>query len=237
VGVRTVGGVNGQDAYREWAPGADLAPRVACLWSRRSGRAGSVRIVPDGCIDVIWGPDGPFVAGPDTVAHLSVLRPGDEFFGIRFRPGALGGVLGVPAHALRDLRVPLDELPVPRGVTRERLIDAVAARLRETARPDPARAAIVRGLCRGGSVAGVARDLGISERQLHRRCVTAFGYGAKTLQRVMRFRRALRLSRSGVRLADVAVAAGYADQAHLANDVRRLAGVPLTELIDSSLPR
>ena len=60
---------------------------------------------------------------------------------------------------------------------------------------------------------------------------TAFGYGPKTLHQVLRFQRALRLARAGGRLSDVAAVVGYADQAHMARDTRRLAGVPITELL------
>jgi len=231
---RCDGQANGPEsgAYREWTPPGELAGRVSRLWSREAWAPGVARVVPDGCIDLIWGPDGPIVAGPDTKAHLTVLRPQDRYFGIRFRPGALGGLLGVPPHELRDLRVPLEDLPALPGLTREGMIDAVVARLRETPGPDPAGAAIVAALRRGTSVAAVAWELGMSERSLHRRCLRVFGYGPKTLQRVMRFRLALRLARSGVPLAEVAAEAGYADQAHLANDVRRLAGVSLTRLIE-----
>ncbi|SPL97454.1 Transcriptional regulator, AraC family [[Actinomadura] parvosata subsp. kistnae] len=77
----------------------------------------------------------------------------------------------------------------------------------------------------------VAWHLGYSERQLQRRSVHAFGYAPKTLQRIVRFQRALRLARTGVPLAEVAVAAGYTDQAHLANDVKRLSGVQMSRLL------
>lgn len=83
----------------------------------------------------------------------------------------------------------------------------------------------------GASVAAVAESLGYSERQLHRRSLDAFGYGLKTLARVLRMTRALDLARSGHSLASVAVAAGYADQPHLAREVKLLAGVPITELL------
>ncbi|MFD0886505.1 helix-turn-helix domain-containing protein, partial [Streptosporangium algeriense] len=66
---------------------------------------------------------------------------------------------------------------------------------------------------------------------LHRRSLRAFGYGPKTLQRVVRFQRALRLARRGTALAEVALASGYADQSHMANEVRRLAGVSLGGLL------
>ena len=81
------------------------------------------------------------------------------------------------------------------------------------------------------AVREVADAVGLGERQLRRRSLAAFGYGPKTLQRVLRFQRALGLARSGMALADVAQAAGYADQPHLANEVRVLAGVPVRALL------
>lgn len=217
--------------YVEWAPPRALADRIACLWSRDAERDLTALVVPDGCVDLIWGPDGPFVAGPDTVPQPARLAAGDRLTGVRFRPGAVGAVFGVPVEALRDLRVPLADLPAFELRGPGDLVRATALRLRGTPGPDPAAPAIARALRAGGRVAEVAADLGLSERQLHRRCRAAFGYGPKTLQRVLRFQTALRLARAGHPLADVATTAGYADQAHMANDVRRLAGVPLTALL------
>jgi AraC-like DNA-binding protein len=48
---------------------------------------------------------------------------------------------------------------------------------------------------------------------------------------VLRFQRALRLARAGEPLADAAFAAGYADQAHFAHEVRALAGEPVRNLL------
>ncbi|PWR09330.1 AraC family transcriptional regulator, partial [Micromonospora acroterricola] len=74
-------------------------------------------------------------------------------------------------------------------------------------------------------------DVGLAPRVLHRRCQHLFGYGPKTLTRILRMRRALAVARSGVPLAEVAARCGYADQAHLTRDVRDLAGVPPTALL------
>jgi transcriptional regulator GlxA family with amidase domain len=74
---------------------------------------------------------------------------------------------------------------------------------------------------------GLAWQLGISERQLGRRFRVAVGYGPKTLARVLRFQRMLALARAGVSrgdLARLALAAGYADQAHMTVECTRLAG-------------
>jgi AraC-like DNA-binding protein len=159
--------------------------------------------------------------------------------GIRFKPGAAGDVFGVPLHELRDQRVPLSALPAlpiadcaPQPEWRlEAMRSAVVGRLAQSGSPDPETYAIAGALRAGQSVSEVAWDLGLSERQLHRRSVAAFGYAPKTLQRIVRFQRALRLARAGVPLAEVAVTAGYTDQAHLSHDVKRLSGVPMRHLV------
>ncbi|MBG0828642.1 helix-turn-helix transcriptional regulator [Planomonospora sp. ID67723] len=247
--------------YREWAPDPAIAERVACLWASVATSPTTSLVVPDGCVDLIWGPGGLHVAGPDTGPMPVRLSPGDRYAGVRFRPGAVGEVFGVPLDALRDQRVPLSDLGrlpgltvgetaagaaisrrTVRGslvdgvttagtVTAETLQEALAVRLRATPGPDPAASAIAGALRSGRSAGEVAWELGLSERQLHRRCLRAFGYGPKVLQRVVRFQRALRLARRGLTLAEVALASGYADQSHMANEVRRLAGVPMGRLV------
>ncbi|MDP9845943.1 helix-turn-helix transcriptional regulator [Streptosporangium lutulentum] len=246
--------------YREWAPVPKLAGRVVCVWTQEATSAGTQPVVPDGCVDLIWGPEGPQVAGPDTGPMPVLMSPGDRYAGVRFRPGKVGEVFGVPVDALRDLRVPLSELDVLTELTTETLLEtsavrpdragdtrqapamtpesivgamqrALAVRMRATPEPDPAAAAIAAALRTGRSVGEVAWELGLGERQLHRRSLRSFGYGPKMLQRVVRFQRALRLARLGVTPAEVAVASGYADQAHLANEVRRLAGMSLSRLV------
>jgi AraC-like DNA-binding protein len=65
----------------------------------------------------------------------------------------------------------------------------------------------------------------MSERHLRRRCEVAVGYGPKTLDRVLRFQRFRRLREHRVAsLAQLAFESGYADQAHLTREYRRLAG-------------
>ncbi len=220
--------------YREWAPDPAIAGRVALVWTNVATSPTTQLVVPDGCVDLIWGPDGPHVAGPDTGPMSVRMFTGDRYSGVRFRPGAVGEAFGVPVEALRDSRVPLAELGVLPGLTPQTMQEALAVRLRETPAPDPAAPAIAAALRAGGGVGQVAWELGLSERQLHRRSLRSFGYGPKTLQRVVRFQRALRLARKGVAPAEVAVVSGYADQSHLANEVRRLAGVPLGRLLGHS---
>ncbi len=66
---------------------------------------------------------------------------------------------------------------------------------------------------------------------MHRRSLAAFGYGPKTLARILRLGRALDLARAGVPYAETAIRTGYADQPHLAREVKQLTGMPLGELL------
>jgi hypothetical protein len=59
--------------YREQPPPAGLEPWLACVWSR-SG-SGTVRVLPDGCVDLIARADGSvLVAGPYTPSRRSSRR-------------------------------------------------------------------------------------------------------------------------------------------------------------------
>jgi AraC-like DNA-binding protein len=110
----------------------------------------------------------------------------------------------------------------------------VADRLPDAAPPDRLVGAVV-AAGPAASVGGLAARLGVSERQLHRRCTAAVGYGPKVLERILRFRRFLALVESPGwlpgGLAGLAAAAGYADQSHLTRECVRLAGVTPGRLV------
>jgi AraC-like DNA-binding protein len=222
----------------------------ATAWTRTVCGAGAEhRIVPDGCMDLIWQSGTLLVAGPDTRAQLAVSPPHAAYAALRFPPGLAPAVLGLPATDLRDQRVDLTQLWSAADVRRltdacgstfgSCGLDAVVAELEAVAArrlacaggADPWVARLVGWLRAGSTVAAAAERAGLSERQLHRRCLPLFGYGPKTLGRVLRFDRALALARAGESFAEVAVDAGYADQAHLSREVRALAGVPLRALV------
>ncbi|GIG87373.1 AraC family transcriptional regulator [Plantactinospora endophytica] len=219
----------------------------AVVWTvTRTADAGSGRVLPDGCMDLIWSSrSGLLVAGPDTVAQVAAGPAGERYVGLRLPPGVGPAVFGLPAHELRDQRIPLGALwPAPEVAALAervalhdrpgRLLESTAAdRLAAGGGPDPIAAPLAAGLAAGRDVAGAADALGLGARQLHRRSLVLFGYGPKTLARILRMRRALALARSGTPAAEVAVRTGYADQAHLSREVRSLAGVPLRQLVDS----
>lgn len=202
------------------------------------------RVLPDGCTDVMWMGGRLMVAGPDTRATMNEPAT-DPIVGVRFAPGTGPAVFGVAAHELRDARLPLVELwPGPEvreleerlaaGGPAAALLEDVAARHAGAhgGGDGPSRW-VAREIARGAPVSEIARRLGITERHLHRRSLEAFGYGAKTLQRILRLQRALTLVRDGMPAVFAALDAGYADQTHLAHEVRALTGTSLSGLLAS----
>lgn len=199
-------------------------------------------VLPDGCMDLIWSDGALVVAGPDTGSHAAPREPGGIAAGLRFAPGALPGLLGVPAAALRDQRVPLAELHPrlarraesrlgadrpggPRTASDLRSGLVAVALVLPGDGADHAAPRVAARIGRGAGVRATADDLGCTTRTLHRRCLDSFGYGPAMLRRILRFRRATALLHAGTALAEVAAAAGYADQPHLSREVRRFAGV------------
>jgi AraC-like DNA-binding protein len=230
--------------YREHAPAAALALWLQCAWERRGEGEAPVRVVPDGCIDIVWIEGrGTQVVGANTSAFLVRVPAGVRVAGVRMRPGAGAALLGVDAAALRDGRLALEDVwdeagrrlaqRVERGTDPlAALVGALAARAPQIAPPDPlVRAAVARLRDPRARVETLARELDVSARQLRRRFESAVGYGPKRLARVLRLQRALEAARTGEELALAAAAAGYADQAHLAHDCRALAGVSPSALL------
>jgi AraC-like DNA-binding protein len=200
-------------------------------------------VLPDACSDLIWERGvGAHVAGPDTGPARTILRAGTVIVGVRFRPSAGGQVLKTPLSEIVNQRVPLADLladaarrlppTLDPGEAAVRVLDIAGGLLVDGA-PDPAmaRAAV---LLRdpAARAEAVAAEVGLSERQFRRRSQAAAGYGPKTLQRVLRFHRFVRLLDAATAtapppldLAALANRVGYADQAHLTRECSALSGL------------
>ncbi|MBP0460210.1 helix-turn-helix domain-containing protein [Streptomyces montanisoli] len=218
----------------------------AVVWRREAGPGGPRPVLPDGCMDLLWIDGTLLVAGPDTRAHSVGLDLASGCAGVRLPPGAAPALLGVDAHELRDLRVPLADVwqarrarplagrmsaagPSRTGVPEAAALEELALGLAAASpAPDPLMRAVADALGRGATVAATAAEAGLGARRLHRRCLAAFGYGPKTLARILRLRRTLALVDAGIPRAAAAARGGCADQSHLARDMRALTGLTLT---------
>ncbi|GAB3474806.1 helix-turn-helix domain-containing protein [Amycolatopsis cihanbeyliensis] len=226
--------------YHEATPPARLRHAVRCLWW--SAGEGTKPIVPDGCLDLIVAADRVFVAGPDTGPWRSAPGTG-ALHGVRFRPGHAPRVLNVAADELRDQRVTLPDLWGRHGAGITDLLlsrpaalgDVVAEHLTE--RLDPGLDLLVARLTTGvPRVSAALSDLETGERQLRRRFTLAVGYGPATYLRVARLQRAVAAAPTASDLSSLALAAGYADQAHLSRDCRELTGRTPGEFFPSRRP-
>jgi AraC-like DNA-binding protein len=228
---------------REKLPIPDLRRHVDRVWTNELHGPAQLEVVPDGCIDIYWTGSRLQIAGPNTRVVTATITGAANLVGVRFRPGLAVRWLGVPAAELLNTRPPLEDVWGKRRTARlsDKLAhasDATAAaailehslvdRLHRVAPSDPVIDATVAAAAKespspNGFVRALIDEFGWSERTLRRRCHEAFGYGPKTLGRILRFQRFLRfLSNGRAPLSLLAIEAGYADQAHLAREVRRL---------------
>lgn len=196
-------------------------------------------------MDLVWITGlGTLVAGPQSRHTIRPVGAPLLAVGARFRPGVAPQLLRLRASELVDRHVPLDavlpglaarldarlaEAGDPLAVLQQELMRSLA----DLGEPDPVvRAATTLLANTAAGVAEVADRVHVSERQLQRRFAQRVGYGPKTFQRIARFQRAVRqLAREDTRVAGAAAWAGYADQAHLTRETRRLAGLSPRELV------
>jgi methylphosphotriester-DNA--protein-cysteine methyltransferase len=126
--------------YTEVAPGAALAHIVRCYWtiegSVAAGDTVANRVLPDGCMDVLFdlgeamatgsaGRAEPArVIGAMTRAIVVGMRGRVDVVGIRFQPGAAVAYLGVPAPELTAKSVGLSDVRRGTGDLVERALEA-----------------------------------------------------------------------------------------------------------------
>lgn len=231
--------------YQETRPSADLRALVACVWVRVVRVDGVPRrmpIIPDGCADImVWDDAAPLVAGPDATTRWITVRDGTVIAGLRMRPGATRAILGCDASGILDGHALLSDLAPGARRLHERLLPTATLHERQALLEDWVRAALARSAiddrgvlsaCRllmddpGVAIGAIAGRLDWTARRIHRDFRAACGYGPKHFQRIMRVQRAIRAAHAAPapRLADVAHASGYADQAHMNRDFRDITG-------------
>ena len=192
---------------------------------------------------------------PALIAHAGA-QSGIQ---VALRPLGARALLGLPAGELAEIDVPAETvlggicgelrartLTAASWPERFAILDEILLR-RVGADPDvaPEVGFAWRRLLRAGGdvrVSALAAETGWSDRYLTRRFRTEIGLTPKAAARVIRFSKARHLlirqatstfpaADSGYGLADLAVACGYFDQAHLAREFRSLAGCPPSQWI------
>lgn len=98
-----------QRMYQEFRPQQRLASVVECAWVRSGSPTRSLRVMPDGCVDLFVSSEGDvMIAGPATTFYDLRADTGRMFVGLRLQLGAAAAVLGQPVDELSDRQLAVD---------------------------------------------------------------------------------------------------------------------------------
>jgi AraC-like DNA-binding protein len=241
--------------YREHRPSEPLRTHVECYWTLTapSGDAGPQRVLPDGCMDIIFDLSGAsgMVVGTMTRALVTTLDGRAELFGVRFRPGAAPLLIRQPASESTDASL---DLRAVWGRSTDEIADRIASAPSLSSRIALVERELSRRLAAADAGNAVARHaiallvasrgelrvdelsskVGLGARQLERSFDALVGVGPKTFARIVRFRAvvdAILGAASSPRWADLAARFGFYDQAHLIREFHSLAGLAPTALL------
>lgn len=226
--------------YEEFAPRADLAAHVRCVWLFEGGEeAEDQRIAPDGCSELIVHFGRPYLErtpGGEAFRQAPVVFAGQltrplhlradgpaGVIGVRFHPAGAWGYLGEPLDRHTDRRTALDIGLDLAGLDETGRLaavqDHVAARIAANPAPRDLVVEVAVDRLRAGQATPASRDL-------QRRFARVVGVPPRMLAAIFRFRGVFEaLSEPGVTSwTGAAQAAGYFDHPQLARDFRRFLG-------------
>lgn len=186
---------------------------------------------------------GSVLGGPQLCSQIIDTAEQIRVLGVVFRPGGAGALIGEDMAALegRDVALP-DLFGRPAATLRQRLLEtpeptcrlALLERwLRERMQQPELDPCVAHALTwleqtpQAARIGWLVRETGVSEHRLGRLFRRQVGYGPKQYARLLRFRAVVARVHGHPRVDWAAVAAdgGYCDQAHLAHEFRRFAGI------------
>jgi AraC-like DNA-binding protein len=238
--------------YREIRPYKVLAPYIDAFWTVTGANTADQpdKILPDGCVDIIFNTGPAFTTGQGTTRLSSgeaylvgtmtrfkemVRPPGTQLIGVRFKPG--GFSCFYPPSLLRstaDRTVEFDRSLFP-------AIDPgkpdLAGRLNrffldKLALPAQSPLPILMDIAASKNsitVSDLAKKHFLPIRRLERQFQLHVGISPKEFIDFARYQTAmeqLKKRRSGQTLLDIACACGYYDHAHLSREVKKYSGAP-----------
>ncbi len=187
--------------------------------------------LPDVSLELVWIDGRVDVIGPMSKGRPTRYAIGDRLTVLSIDPIWAAAWIGMPLRSLTDQVVDLADIdPTLAGVVLEHFANGDVRRFLSVEPSAGSHGPLSRAataadmLSRGRRVGRVAEHLNLCERQLTRSFEALTGLHPKRFSRIARLRRAVMLAKEGAGLAAAAAAAGYADQAHLARDMRALTG-------------
>ena len=235
--------------YCEREPSRELCGFIKAFWTLEGCGGADERIehqaTPDGCVELIcrvrgrswWGGDQPerFAVGLSQ-SPISFAISGDaEFMAVRLWPWAWNLISEVPLRELAGTWRPATGKTTERiclalpdfGAVEHIFLECLDGSSREIGRVGLA-------LIGSASVAEMCERAGMGERRLQRWFGRHVGMAPRNYLRLLRFQSAFEDLPQAGQLADHAARHGFADQAHMAREFRKLAGQPASRARDKS---
>jgi AraC-like DNA-binding protein len=213
------------------------SPFVEAIWHTRHAGGGSfISTAASQWEMVITKQNGKItftVRGPETKASLAPIPENAEFFGIIFKHGTfmpylpakhlVNGGVNLPGASSKSFWLNGSAWEFPGFENADTFVERLA-RSGLLARDD-----VVQSVLQNQSQA-------VSQRSVQRRFLYVTGVTYKAVQQIERARRALALLQKGTPILDVVYEAGYFDQSHLTNALKRFAGQTPAQILRPNQP-
>lgn len=246
--------------YREYQPSEPLKSHIACYWTvdyRANNSRKLHRVIPDGCVDIIFdlrsstSAKGAFVVGLMTEYEVMTLSQNRFLFGIRFFVDNIRTFLKYPVSEVTGYHVFLEDLwgnealALTEEIVSEPNVSNMIATierkfmqmlLMDKAEPDGLLQMSMKYLysSRGMvTIGALAEELSYSERSIRRTFQKELGVSPKELSDIIRFQNLLKdfSSSPQPRLSDLSFKYGYYDQSHLIRQFKRYYGLPPRQIL------
>jgi AraC-like DNA-binding protein len=239
--------------YREIPPLAHLAPFIECLWisqpDAQIADASEIRVVPDGCIDLIFdmtpNMENAFWVGTMTTSLCLNSTVPRSLLGIRFHPGGARQMIPCPAAELVNQRVPIRDLTPNFSIILESLVmrsdpvKTIYKWLDSQVVPTTTSSLVFeihRRITCNKTISMLAEEIGYSRQYLNRIMKDTVGVDLKRFSRIVRMRKLILFltdSRIPVNWSECAVSFGFYDQSHLINEFNDLVGINPGEFLQT----
>ena len=237
--------------YKEYQPDALLFPYIETYWLSDgfSGEGKSHKILPDGCVDIIFSFDKEKdtlyagIIGTMTTFLTVSYEESVQIFGIRFKPAGITAFTRVPIEEFTDKNIELASVEtlfcrsfyetLSEKQSIEEIIEYVDYYLVKhlpclyNCDKQIVRAVDLIYLTKGQlSLSKASAEICLSQRHFERKFKSSIGVSPKTFARIIRFKHALRYLQDHPQkdLLSVAIECGYYDHTHLIKDFRILSG-------------
>ncbi len=232
--------------YMELPPSSHLSDFISCYWivETKTGGADAIshRILPDGCIDIIFDfiGESAFICGVTDKTDNMTLNGKFRYFGIRFLPRAISYILKSDTAGSLNVRVDIDSVSGSFSQMSEavlgknnlpeciRIIEShMSSMFKNYSINEKFNLLLNHALdCNGNITVQELSDYhSISEKQIGRYFLNNTGLSTKSFLKILRFQNAYQnLAVHKHCGTSLALDTGYYDQSHLIKDMKHFLG-------------